>query len=174
MKFLAAGSENPLIPTTAEFIIGTVVFLIIFGLLARVLMPRITKMLAERTELIEGGLARSEEAQTEAKQLLDQYREQLAEARHDAARLREEAREQGAQIIAEMRQQAEAEARRITEAAQSQVQAERQQALTALRTEVGTLATELASRIVGESLIDEARQSRMVDRFLDELEVSSQ
>jgi len=174
MKFLAAGSENPLIPTTAEFIIGTVVFLIIFGLLARVLMPRITKMLAERTELIEGGLARSEEAQTEAKQLLDQYREQLAEARHDAARLREEAREQGAQIIAEMRQQAEAEARRITEAAQSQVQAERQQALTALRTEVGTLATELASRIVGESLTDEARQSRMVDRFLDELEVSSQ
>jgi len=174
MKFLAAGSENPLIPTTAEFIIGTVVFLIIFGLLARVLMPRITKTLAERTELIEGGLARSEEAQAEAKQLLDQYREQLAGARHDAARLREEAREQGAQIIAEMRQQAEAEARRITEAAQSQVQAERQQALTALRTEVGTLATELASRIVGESLTDEARQSRMVDRFLDELEVSSQ
>ncbi len=174
MKFLAAGSENPLIPTTAEFIIGTVVFLIIFGLLARVLMPRITKTLTERTELIEGGLARSEEAQAEAKQLLDQYREQLAEARHDAARLREEAREQGAQIIAEMRQQAEAEARRISEAAQSQVQAERQQALTALRTEVGTLATELASRIVGESLTDEARQSRMVDRFLDELEVSSQ
>jgi len=174
MKFLAAGSENPLIPTTAEFIIGTVVFLIIFGLLARVLMPRITKSLTERTELIEGGLARSEEAQAEAKQLLDQYREQLAEARHDAARLREEAREQGAQIIAEMRQQAEAEARRISEAAQSQVQAERQQALTALRTEVGTLATELASRIVGESLTDEARQSRMVDRFLDELEVSSQ
>ncbi len=174
MKFLAAGSENPLIPTTAEFIIGTVVFLIIFGLLARVLMPRITKTLTERTELIEGGLARSEEAQAEAKQLLDQYREQLAGARHDAARLREEAREQGAQIIAEMRQQAEAEARRITEAAQSQVQAERQQALTALRTEVGTLATELASRIVGESLTDEARQSRMVDRFLDELEVSSQ
>ena len=174
MKFLAAGSENPLIPTTAEFIIGTVVFLIIFGLLARVLMPRITKTLAERTELIEGGLARSDEAQAEAKQLLDQYREQLAEARHDAARLREEAREQGAQIIAEMREQAEAEARRITEAAQAQVQAERQQALTALRAEVGTLATELASRIVGESLTDEARQSRMVDRFLDELEVSSQ
>jgi len=175
MTYLAAAaSENPLIPTTAEFIIGTIVFLLVFGALGRVLLPRITKTLTERTELIEGGLARSEEAQAEAKQLLDQYREQLAGARHDAARLREEAREQGAQIIAEMRQQAEAEARRITEAAQSQVQAERQQALTALRTEVGTLATELASRIVGESLIDEARQSRMVDRFLDELEVSSQ
>src|SRR5437773_7324871 len=74
----------------------------------------------------------------------------------------------------EMREQAQAEARRITESAQAQIEAERQQALTALRTEVGNLATELASRIVGESLTDEARQSRMVDRFLDELEVSSQ
>src|SRR5437773_2611992 len=137
-------STNPLLPSWPEFIIGTILFLLVFGLLAKLLMPRITKTLAERTEQIEGGLARSEEAQAEATQLLDQYREQLAEARHEAARLREEAREQGAQIIA------------------------------AMRTEVGTLATALASRIVGESLTDEARQSRMVDRFLDELEVAGQ
>jgi F-type H+-transporting ATPase subunit b len=69
-----------------------------------------------------------------------------------------------------MREQAQAEARRITESAQTQIEAERQQALIALRTEVGALATELASRIVGESLTDQVRQSRMVDRFLDELE----
>jgi F-type H+-transporting ATPase subunit b len=172
--YLAQGSENPLIPTLAEFIIGTVVFLIVFGALARLLMPRIQQTLAQRTEMIEGGLARSEEAQAEANQLLEQYRQQLAEARHEAARLREEAREQGAQIIAEMREQAQAEARRVTESAHAQIEAERQQALTSLRAEVGALATELASRIVGESLADEARQSRMVDRFLSELEVSSQ
>jgi F-type H+-transporting ATPase subunit b len=171
MTYLAAAaSENPLIPTTPEFIIGTVVFLIVFGALGKVLLPRIQKMLTERTELIEGGLARSEEAQSQAKDLLDQYRQQLDDARREAARMREEAREQGAQIIAEMRDQAQAEARRVTEAAQSQIEAERQQALTSLRAEVGTLATELASRIVGESLADQARQSRMVDRFLDELE----
>jgi F-type H+-transporting ATPase subunit b len=176
MIHLAAdtASTNPLLPSWPEFIIGTILFLIVFGMLAKVLLPRATKMLAERTEQIEGGLARSEEAQAEAKALLDQYRQQLDDARRDAARLREEAREQGAQIIAEMREQAQAEARRITESAQTQIEAERQQALTSLRTEVGTLATELASRIVGESLTDEARQSRMVDRFLDELEVSSQ
>ena len=165
--------QNPLIPALPEFIIGTIVFLVVFGVLAKMLMPRIQQTLSERTEMIEGGLARSDEAQAEAKQLLDQYREQLAGARHEAARLREEAREQGAQIIAEMREQAQAEARRVTEAAQAQIEAERQQALHALRAEVGTLATELASRIVGESLTDEARQSRMVDRFLTELEVSS-
>jgi F-type H+-transporting ATPase subunit b len=167
-------STNPLLPSWPEFIIGTILFLIVFGALAKFLLPRAQQTLAQRTEMIEGGLTKSEEAQAEAKALLDQYRQQLDDARRDAARLREEAREQGAQIIAEMRDQAQAEARRITESAQAQIEAERQQALTALRTEVGTLATELASRIVGESLTDEARQSRMVDRFLDELEVAGQ
>ncbi|MGD0608889.1 MAG: F0F1 ATP synthase subunit B [Streptosporangiaceae bacterium] len=172
MLHLAASStgQDPLVPSGAELIIGAICFIVVFGILGKMLLPRIQKTLAERTEQIEGGLARSEEAQAEAKVLLDQYREQLQEARHEAARLREEAREQGAQIIAEMREQAQAEARRIAESAQAQIQAERQQALASLRTEVGTLATELASRIVGESLTDEARQSRMVDRFLGELE----
>jgi F-type H+-transporting ATPase subunit b len=172
MLYLAASSsgQDPLIPTGAELIIGAICFLVVFGVLGKMLMPRIQKTLAERTELIEGGLEKSKEAQEEATALLDQYREQLAEARHEASRLREEAREQGAQIIAEMREQAQEEARRVTEAAQAQIQAERQQALISLRAEVGTLATELASRIVGESLADQARQNRMVDRFLGELE----
>jgi F-type H+-transporting ATPase subunit b len=170
MHYLADASQNPLVPTWTELIIGTICFVLVFGVLGKVLMPRIQQTLAERTELIEGGLAKAKEEQDEAAEVLEQYKQQLAEARHDAARLREEAREQGAQIIAEMREQAQADARRITESAHAQIEAERQQALTALRAEVGTLATELASRIVGESLADAARQNRMVDRFLDELE----
>jgi len=168
-----SASQDPLLPTWPEFIIGTICFILVFGVLAKVLLPRIMKILAERTELIEGGLAKAEKEQEQAQQVLEEYKQQLADARHEAARLREEAREQGAQIIAEMRQQAETEARRITEAAQAQIESERQQALASLRAEVGTLATELAGRIVGESLTDEARQSRMVDRFLSELEGSS-
>ena len=172
MTYLAdsTASTNPLLPSWPEFIIGTILFVLVFGALAKFMLPRAQQTLAQRTDLIEGGLARSEEAQAEANQLLEQYRQQLAEARHEAARLREEAREQGAQIIAEMREQAQAEARRITESAQAQIQAERQQALTSLRAEVGAMATELAGRIVGESLEDAARQGRMVDRFLEELE----
>ena len=174
MIHLAAdtASTNPLLPSWPEFIIGTILFLLVFGALARFLLPRVQKTLAERTELIEGGLSRADEAQAEAKQLLDQYREQLAEARHEAARLREEAREQGAQIIAEMREQAQAEASRITAAAGAQIDAERRAAMVQLRAEVARWATELASRIVGESLEDEARQSRVVERFLAELETA--
>lgn len=169
----AAAQQDPLVPTWPELIIGTICFVLVFGVLGKILIPRIIATLNERTDMIEGGMARAEASQAEAKQALDQYQAQLAEARHEAARLREEAREQGAQIIAEMREQAQAEARRITEAAQAQIEAERQQAMTSLRTEVGTLATELAGRIVGESLEDEVRQSRMVDRFLDELQAGA-
>jgi F-type H+-transporting ATPase subunit b len=173
VKHLAASSLGPLAPDLTELIIGTIAFLIVFGMLYKVLMPRIAKTLQERTDAIEGGLKRADEAQSEANRTLKEYREQLAEARHEASRLREEAKEEGAQIKAELRAEGEAERQRIVEAAHAQLDADRQQALTSLRAEVGALAVELASRIVGESLADEARQSRTVDRFLEQLEEQS-
>jgi F-type H+-transporting ATPase subunit b len=162
--------QNPLLPNLTELIVGLITFGIIFVVLWRVLIPRLNQTLAERTDKIEGGLQRAEEAQAEANATLAKYREQLAEARHEAARLREQAREQGAQIIAEMREQAQAEGRRLVEAAHAQIEADRQHALQSLKAEVGGLAVDLASRVVGESLTDEARQRRVVERFLDELD----
>ncbi|MEW2355843.1 F0F1 ATP synthase subunit B [Spirillospora sp. NPDC029432] len=164
------GGHNPLLPHTSELVIGTISFFIVLILVGWKLVPQIQKTLAERTDAIEGGLKRAEIAQAEAQAKLDEYKAQLAEARHEASRLREKAKEDGAQIIAEMREQAQAEARRITEAAQVQIEAERQAALSSLRAEIGTLSVELAGRVVGESLDDAARQSRVVDRFLEELE----
>jgi F-type H+-transporting ATPase subunit b len=166
-------NPNPLVPNWIEVIVGAIAFFIVFIPLAMILWPRIRTTLTERTEKIEGGLQKAADTQAEAQQVLAQYQQQLADARHEAARLREEAKEQGAAIIAEMREQAQAEARRITEAARAQIEADRQQAFASLRAEVGTLSVQLASKIVGESLDDEARQSRVVDRFLAELDSSS-
>jgi F-type H+-transporting ATPase subunit b len=164
---------GPLAVDLPELIIGTVCFLIVFGVLWRVFMPRIQQTLKDRTEAIEGGIEKATETQKEADQLLEQYREQLAEARHEASRLRQDAQEQGAQILAELRAQGEAERQRLVSAAREQIEAEHAQAIQALRAEVGALAVELASRIVGESLDEEARQRRVVDRFLAELEAES-
>lgn len=170
MKYLAASAQSPLVPDLTELIIGTIAFLIVFGILYKMLFPRIQQTLVERTDKIEGGIQRAEEAQAEANQRLEEYKQQLAEARQEAARLREKAREEGAQIIAEMREQAQAEARRLVDAAHAQIDADRQLAIQMLRTEVGTLAVDLAGRVVGESLEDEARQRRIVERFLEDLE----
>ncbi len=166
------GTKAPIIPHPGEVIIGLVFFAIVYWAVAKYVVPQFEKMYAERTAAIEGGIEKAEEAQKEAAAALDEYKEQLANARAEATKIREDARAQGAQIVAEMREQAQAEAARITASASQQIAAERQQAIVQLRTDVGTLATDLASRIVGESLQDSARQSRVIDRFLDELEAS--
>jgi F-type H+-transporting ATPase subunit b len=75
-------------------------------------------------------------------------------------------------IIGEMREQAQAEANRIVEHAHTQIEADRKAAVVSLRSEVGTLAVTLAGRIVGEALDDEARQSRVVDRFLADFDAT--
>jgi F-type H+-transporting ATPase subunit b len=123
-----------------------------------------------RQEAIRQEFADAEEAKQKANAAEAEFKAQIADARKEAARIREEAREEGAQIIAEMREQAQTEANRILEHGKAQIAAERQQALTSLRAEVGTLATSLAGRIVGESLDDDARSGRVVDRFLADLE----
>lgn len=177
--FLAEGTEptegghapeNPLGFVPVEFALSLVVFGLLLFLIWKFVAPRFEQTFAERTQAIEGGLAAAESKQAEADAKLAELEKQLADARHEAARIREEAREQGAAIVVEMRGHAQAEAARITEAAHKQIEAERQQAVTSLRAEVGTLATGLAGRIVGESLEDDARQSRVVERFLAELE----
>ncbi|MEW9532810.1 F0F1 ATP synthase subunit B [Microbispora sp. NPDC049125] len=167
---LAAEENNPLLPHLSELVVGSFAFLVVFLVVGKILTPRIQKTLAERTEAIEGGIKKAEDAQAEAQRTLEEYRARLNEARQEASRLREEAREQGAQLKAELREEAQAEARRIVEAAHAQIEADKQQALNQLRGEIGRLSTELAGRIVGESLEDEARQRRIVDRFLEELE----
>ena len=170
---IAAGEElNPLIPHTAEIIVGFIAFALLFLVLKSKVVPMFEKAYEARTNAIEGGMERAEKAQLEAERALSQYTEQLSKAREEAQTLREEARVQGASIVEELRAKAQEEAARITAAAHASIEAERQQAITSLRNEVGALAVELASKIVGEALDDQARQSRIVDRFLDDLEKS--
>ena len=173
LNLLSEGeAANPLVPHTAELVVGTIAFTLLFLVLRKAVVPMFEKAFTARTEAIEGGIERAEKAQLEAQRALAQYNDQLSKGREEAQSLREEARAQGAAIIEDLRTKAQEEAARITATAHASIEAERQQAITSLRTEVGALAVELASKIVGEALDDQARQSRVVDRFLDDLEKS--
>ena len=160
----------PLLPHPAEMLIGVIAFGLMYWLFASKIVPSLEAVYEERKEAIEGGMSKAEDTQREAEKVLREYQAQLADARDESARIREDAREQGAAIIAEMREQAQAEADRITTNAHKQIEAERSQAFVSLRSEVGRLSTDLASRIVGESLHEETRRTGIVDRFLAELE----
>jgi F-type H+-transporting ATPase subunit b len=169
MPTTTLAASNFLVPN-GTFIAELVAFAIILFVVARYIIPPINNALAERQEAIRRQFEESQEARARAEQAEAEFRAALSDARQEAARIREEAREHGAAIIAEMREQAGAESQRILAHAHSQLEAERQQIMHQMRTEVGSIATTLAERILGESLEDDDRQSRTVDRFIAELE----
>jgi F-type H+-transporting ATPase subunit b len=163
----------PLLPHPAEMIMGLVAFAILYLIVKKYVVPGFEKAYDDRTAAIEGGIEEAKKKQAEAEKAKKKYEDQLASAHEEASAIRERAKEQGAQIVAEMRQQAKDEAARITATAHKQVEAERQQAMVSLRGQVGEISTDLASRIVGESLEDQERQNNVIERFLAELESST-
>ncbi|HEY3010893.1 MAG TPA: F0F1 ATP synthase subunit B [Micromonosporaceae bacterium] len=171
MEYLAA-EHNPIVPIWQEMVIGAIAFGILCYALIKFVFPRMEQTFQARVEAIEGGIQRAEAAQAEANQLLEQYRAQLAEARTEAARIRDEARADAEGIRQDLLARAREEQDRIVAAGRDQLTAERQTIVRQLRTEMGTLAVDLASRIVGESLADEARRKGTVERFLADLEAA--
>lgn len=173
---LPLAGESPLGPLLPEHIeelfVGIALALIIVAVLWKIVVPIFERTYAERTAAIQGGIEKAEAAQNEAAAALAEYKAQLATAREEASRIREDAKAQGAAIITDMRAQATEESSRLLANAKAQIEAERAAAVHQLRTEVGGLATTLAGRIVGESLDDDERARRTVDRFIADLENS--
>jgi F-type H+-transporting ATPase subunit b len=170
MIILAATQENPLIPPVGEIVIGIIAFGVLLLVMAKFVAPRFEQVFQARREAIEGGIERAEAMQAEAKAALEQYRAQLAEARNEAAQIRDRARSEGQQILEELRTQAQEESARIVARGEEQLASARQQVVNELRGQIGTLAVDLAGRVVGESLEDDVRRRGTVDRFLAELD----
>lgn len=164
---------NPLVPATYDIVWSLVCVAIIGVIFWKLILPKFQQVLADRSDQIEGGIKRAEEAQAEAKAALEQYRAQLADARTEAAAIREDARTQGQQIIAEMKVQAQEESDRIVAAGSSQLVAQRQQIVAELRSDLGRTAVDLAEKVIGESLADDVKRAGTVDRFLSELDAVS-
>lgn len=164
-------SQSLLLPGIPDLLWGSVCFVVILLFFIFYALPRLNAALDARADAIEGGIKRAEVAQASAQAALEQYNEQLADARGEAASIRDAAREDAKRIRTELVEQATADAARIVTNAQAQIEAERQSALVSLRAEVGSLAIDLASGVIGESL-DEKRSTAIVDRFLADLESS--
>jgi F-type H+-transporting ATPase subunit b len=163
-------SHSILIPEIPDLVWGSIAFVLVLALVIWKVLPNLNKALDARRDAIEGGIERAERAEAAAEAKKGEYEQALADARAEAARIRDQARADGAAILAELKEQAQAEAARITANAQVQIEAERAAALVSLRSEVGSLALDLASGVIGESLSDDKRASALVDRFLADLE----
>lgn len=169
---LAAEGEapNPLLPAIYDIIWSIIPFALVLLLFWRVILPRLQTVLDERSKAIEGGIEDAQSAQKDAQEALEKYTKLLADARDEAATIRDEARSEGQKILAEMKVQAQSEADRIAQNAQTQIEAERQAALVSLRKEVGSLALDLAGAVVRDQLGTDKKAKAVVDSMLADLD----
>jgi F-type H+-transporting ATPase subunit b len=165
---LAAEESNPILPSANELLWGSIAFLIVFVLLARLAFPKAAQALKDRTEKIRGDIEFAEKDREEAASLLSDYRQQIAAAREESTRILEDARRTAEQVRTELRSKAEEESARMIERAREDIAGERERAIAEIRREVGSLAVDLASRVIGDSL-DRDRQLSLVDRYIEDL-----
>jgi F-type H+-transporting ATPase subunit b len=170
----AAEEPNPLGFVPAEFVLVLIIFGLLLFLVWKYAVPAFEKGFAARKAEIEGGIENATATQREAAELLRQYQAQLAEARTEAAQIRDGARAEGQRIVEELRAQAQEESARIVSRGEEQLAAQRGQVVRELRGEIGTLAVELSEKIVGERLQEDAAVRSTVDAFLADLERQQQ
>ena len=159
-----------LVPAVYDIVWSIVALVVLLLFFWKFVLPQLNKILEERASKIEGGIEQAAAVQAEADARKEEYEQLLAEARTEAAEIREKARAEGESIKAEKKQETQNELDRMTKTAKDQIEAERQSAIVSLRQEVGSLALDLASGVVGESLTDDQRSNVYVDRFLTELD----
>jgi len=159
---------NPTVPVIGELIAAAVFFALLFLIVTRVALPKLNATLAAREQALAGQLTAAETTRSEADQVLAEYRAKLADAQAEGNRIIEEARRTAESIAAERRAGAEAEAQALVTRAQADIQAERDRAIGALRSELGSLSIDLASRVVGRSLDSEAQRG-LVESYIDQL-----
>lgn len=171
----AEAEEQPsiLFPAIYDIIWGGLSFLIVFLLFWRFVLPRLRKVMEQRTERIEGGIQKAEKMQDEAQRMLAQYRQQMGESRTEAAKIRTQAEADRSAIIDEARKDAQQVAANVTAQSVAALEAERTKVVAELQDEVAVLALDLAEKIIGKSLENDAEAKAVIDKFISNLEINS-
>jgi len=158
------------LPPWSDVLWSAVVLAIIAFAFYRFVMPKFMTVLDQRAQLIDGGIKQAEQVREAAQQTLVERHKMLEEAQVEAAKTRAAARAEGEAIIQQQKEVAAQEAARIEANAQRNIEAQRQLAESQLQKEVGTLAAELAGKIIGEELVSDSKKSATVDRVIAGLE----
>ena len=165
-----AGEPSATIPHAAEIIVGLIAFALLVYVLYRYAWPGFVTSHEDTKKQIEGGMARAEAMEADAKAELARSRERLAGVDDETARIRDDARADAERIGQDMDAKAADEAERIKAQGQQSLDASRSRTISDLRAETGHQSVELARRIVESALSDDRSRGESVDRFLAELE----
>ena len=156
---------NVLSPIPHEIVVGLVAFLVLYFVLSRVMLPRLEKVYAERHDRIEGGFERAEQARAEARRALQEYRVRIGEAREEATRIRDAAREEGQRRNDEVLANARDEAARIVAEGREELASQRSSVSSDLQPDVARLSRRLAGTLLGREVGDDEYRDT-VDEYL--------
>jgi F-type H+-transporting ATPase subunit b len=164
-------SNNFLVPN-ATFIAELVAFVLILGFLGRYVLPRVQRSLQERQDMVTKQVKDAAEAKARLEEAEKTYQNAMKEARAEAAEIRENARAEAQRTIEEVRATAQEESDRIVARGEEQLEHQRAAIVRELRAEIGTLAVELADKILDQRLDDDAQVRATVDSFIAALDAA--
>jgi F-type H+-transporting ATPase subunit b len=158
-------APNPILPDANELIWGSISFVLLLVLLWKVALPPVRKAMAARTDRIHADLDSAENAKVEAQTVLQDYQRQLADAKNEANRIIEESRQMADQLRKDLIAKAEADATELRQRAAADIDAAKDRALTELRTQLTTLAIDLAEKVVERNL-DRPTNEALVESYI--------
>ena len=160
---------NLMLPDNGLLFWMTIIFAIVFLVLAKFGFPIITGMVEKRTKRIDDAIDAAREAEAKLSGLAQEQERLIGEARAEHDRILKEAASEREKMIAAAQEQAHAEAGKIMEETRERIKEEKEAALRDIRREVAVLSVAIAEKVVRKELSTDIGQKDMVDRMLDEL-----
>jgi F-type H+-transporting ATPase subunit b len=166
-------ASNPLIQVTPGLMIWTIVcFLVTLYVLRRWAFGPIQKTIDERRDRIRQSLAEADHAREEARNLLEEHRKLIAQARQQAEEIRADVRRDAEAARERVREETEADRQRRLEETKRQIEAETARSLAQIRHEVAELTLLAASKVTGK-VLDSTDQRRLIDEAISSLDFSA-
>lgn len=147
----------------------TLIFGIVFLILAKFGFPMITGMVDDRAERISKAISQAKEAEQRMQNLAMEQQRMLEEARRERNEMLKEASATSAQIIQQAKADAQAEADKIIARTKEEIAAEKESALRSVRGEVAELSMRIAEKVIRKDLEGDAAQSQYIDRLISEM-----
>lgn len=165
-------APSPIFPATDELVWGAISFVVLFFLLRKFAYPQIKQGMEARAERIRGDLQAAQTQREEAESVLAEYRAQLNDARAEAGRIIEEARQAADGLKRDQEARLQTELAELRERAVADIEAAKSQAMADLRGEVAQLAIGAAEVVVQRNL-DSATQTQLVDEYIAQVAARS-
>ncbi|MSO86190.1 MAG: ATP synthase F0 subunit B [Acidimicrobiia bacterium] len=158
-------APSPIFPATDELVWGSLSFLVLFLLMRKYAFPSIKKGMNDRSDRIRSDLDAAEQAKSEAAELLDGYRVQMADAQSEAGRIIDEARQTAEALKKDAAARLQTELAETRSRAATDIEAAKVQATADLKGELATLAVGAASAVVNKNL-DPATQTQLIEDYI--------